>query len=182
MTSNIGKQVLNLIDKPFPRNHKFYKIFNRNTVKVSYGCMPNVAASISSHNKKILNEKSALVVGGCNCSGAICPLEGKCLTRNLLYEAEITADINNYQEKLYKGVTEPEWKKRFDNHKKSFADKNYCDDTEHSKEVWKIKQKRRNFSIKWKILKQHPAYDPVSKRCVLSVSYTHLTLPTKRIV
>ena len=57
-------------------------------------------------------------------------------------------------------------KKRFGNHKKSFEGKKYCDDTEFSKEVWKIKQKRRNFSIKWKILKQHPAYDPVSKRCV----------------
>ena len=167
VTSNIGKQFLNLLDKHFPRNHRFYKIFNRNTVKVSYGCMPNVAASISSHNKNILNEKSALALGGCNCSGDICPLDGKCLTGNLLYEAEITADINNYGEKLYKGVTEPEWKKRFGNHKKSFEDKKYSDDTELSKEVWRIKKKRRNFSVKWRILKQHRAYDPVSRRCVL---------------
>ena len=129
--------------------------------------MPNVAASISSHNKNILNEKSALALGGCNCSGDICPLDGKCLTGNLLYEAEITADINNYGEKLYKGVTEPEWKKRFGNHKKSFEDKKYSDDTELSKEVWRIKKKRRNFSVKWRILKQHRAYDPVSRRCVL---------------
>ena len=66
-----------------------------------------------------------------------------------------------------KGVTEPEWKKRLGNHKKSFEDKKYSDDTELSKEVWRIKKKRRNFSVKWRILKQHRAYDPVSRRCVL---------------
>ena len=30
-----------------------FKIFNRNTVKVSYSCMPNVAAIIKGHNSQI---------------------------------------------------------------------------------------------------------------------------------
>ncbi len=34
--------VLHVIDKHFPPNHKLHKIFNRNTVKVSYSCMNNV--------------------------------------------------------------------------------------------------------------------------------------------
>ena len=39
--NNIGKQFLTLIDKCFPPNHPLHKILNRNTVKISYSCMPN---------------------------------------------------------------------------------------------------------------------------------------------
>ncbi len=34
-------------------NHKLHKIFNRNTVKVSYSCMNNVNSKISKHNTRI---------------------------------------------------------------------------------------------------------------------------------
>ena len=34
--TNIGKMFLKLIDKHFPNSNKFHKIFNRNSVKVSY--------------------------------------------------------------------------------------------------------------------------------------------------
>ena len=36
VSTNIGKRFLNLIDRHFPKTHKLYKIFNRNTVKLSY--------------------------------------------------------------------------------------------------------------------------------------------------
>ena len=34
--TNIGKTFLRQLQKHFPKNHKFHKIFNKNTVKVSY--------------------------------------------------------------------------------------------------------------------------------------------------
>ena len=37
--TNIGKTFLKLVKKHFPRGHKLYKIFNRNTLKLSYSCM-----------------------------------------------------------------------------------------------------------------------------------------------
>ena len=37
--------------------HKLHQIFNRNNVKVSYSCLPNVSNIIQSHNKKILSNK-----------------------------------------------------------------------------------------------------------------------------
>jgi hypothetical protein len=37
--TNVGKIFLNLIDKHFPPSSCFHKIFNRNSVKVSYSCM-----------------------------------------------------------------------------------------------------------------------------------------------
>ncbi len=40
--TNIGKEFLHLLDIHFPRHDPLHKIFNRNTVKVSYGCMPNM--------------------------------------------------------------------------------------------------------------------------------------------
>jgi len=40
--SRIGREFLRLIDECFPAGHKLRKIFNRNTLKLSYSCMPNV--------------------------------------------------------------------------------------------------------------------------------------------
>ena len=55
VATKVGIYFLNLIDKHFPRDRKFHKIFNRNNIKVNYSCMPNVKSAINSHNKKILN-------------------------------------------------------------------------------------------------------------------------------
>ena len=55
--SNIAWDFLRLINKHFPKTNQLHKIFNRNTVKVSYSCMGNIKCSISRHNKHILNNK-----------------------------------------------------------------------------------------------------------------------------
>ena len=135
VATNIGKKFLGLLDKHFPRNHKFYKIFNRNTVKVSYGCMPNVAAAISSHNKAITGKKEALEIGDCNCSQDDCPLDGHCLSKNVFYEAIVTSDIENYGEKLYKGITATTWIERYRNHIKSFSHEKHEKERELSKKI-----------------------------------------------
>ena len=36
--------------------HKYQKIFNRNTIKISYSRMPNIKSKISAHNTKTLNK------------------------------------------------------------------------------------------------------------------------------
>ena len=43
---NIGKNFLNLLVKHFPANNKMHKIFNKNTVKVSYSFMKNMDSII----------------------------------------------------------------------------------------------------------------------------------------
>ena len=57
VTTNIGKKFLNLIDESFPPGNPLRKIFNRQTVKVSYSTTPNMAQIISGKNKKILQEE-----------------------------------------------------------------------------------------------------------------------------
>ena len=56
VATNIGKNVLLLLDKNFPKAHKLNKVLNRNNVKMSYSSMPNFDSIINSHNEKILNE------------------------------------------------------------------------------------------------------------------------------
>ena len=53
--SNIGKRFLTIIDQHFPKHHPLHKICNRNTLKLSYSCMDNMAKITKAHNNKIIN-------------------------------------------------------------------------------------------------------------------------------
>ena len=88
--TNVGKIFLNLIDKHF-KNSKLAKIFNRNTVKISYSCMPNIKQIIKGQNAKLTGTKDneANQPPTCNCRGT-CPIDKKCLTPNIIYMAEVT--------------------------------------------------------------------------------------------
>ena len=52
--TKIGKFFLQLIKKHFPKEHKFHKIFNRNTLKLTYSCMLNIKTKINARNREIL--------------------------------------------------------------------------------------------------------------------------------
>ena len=70
---------LHLLDKHFSRNHKYYKIFNRNDVKISYSCIDNIKNIISSHNKAITDFCNEINGKTCNCRNkSRCPLDNKC--------------------------------------------------------------------------------------------------------
>ena len=53
VSTNIGRVFQNLLDKHFHKEHKFNKIFIRNSVKVSYSCTRNIEHIIKNHNRKI---------------------------------------------------------------------------------------------------------------------------------
>ena len=89
VTTNVAKRFLNLVDRYFPKTNTLHKIFNRNTVKVSYSCTENMAKVIKSHNKKaaMSNEKS---VAACNCRNkGDCPLDGLCQTNDIIYKCVV---------------------------------------------------------------------------------------------
>ena len=48
--TNVGKLFSTLLQKHFPRYHKYYKLFDKNNVKTSYSHMPNMKSY--SHNRK----------------------------------------------------------------------------------------------------------------------------------
>ena len=49
--TKVGAKFLELVRTSFPPSHPLHKIFNRNTLKVSYSCMPNFSQVISSQLK-----------------------------------------------------------------------------------------------------------------------------------
>ena len=171
VSTNVAKYFLGLIDKHFPANHKFRKLFNRNNLKVSYSCMSNMKSIVNSHNRAITTEETLNNKRSCNCTDKTnCPLNGNCLAENSLYAGILTSNLPNYGEKEYSGVTALPWKSRHANHKTSFHIRKYINSTELSKEVWKIKDKGGDPTIRWRIIKHHAAYNPVSKRCNLCLS------------
>ena len=64
--TNIGRTFLNILDKEFPKGHPLHKIFNRNTVKVSYSCMTNLKQNTDGHNKSLLHDKKDAQTKSCN--------------------------------------------------------------------------------------------------------------------
>ena len=171
ISTNIGRYFLNLVQRHFPRQHKYYKIFNKNNVKVSYSCMPNVKAAINGHNKKLLTPQHANTSRTCNCvNKETCPLNQNCLAKSIIYEATISSDIPNYTEKKYIGLCESTFKKRFANHKSSFNHERYKNSTSLSVELWKVKEANGTPSVSWRIFKNAKAYTPESKRCLLCLN------------
>ena len=49
---------LRIVKESFTPGHPLRKIFNRNTLKVSYSCMPNLERKIGAHNKSSLANNS----------------------------------------------------------------------------------------------------------------------------
>ena len=92
--STIGKTSLKLIKKHFPRDHKLHKIFNRNTLKLSYSCMSSMSRVIKQHNYKVLSTTKS-VDRLCNCrNNDNYPLDGKCLQTRLCLQIHIVYKAN----------------------------------------------------------------------------------------
>ena len=87
VSTNIGRTFLKLLDAEFTEEHVLHKIFNRNTVKISYSCMPNLKQNIDGHNKSILHDK-IVPPRSCNCRVKTeCPMSGKYLKESVVYIA-----------------------------------------------------------------------------------------------
>ena len=86
VTSNIGRDFLNLKSKDFPSQSPLDKIFNWNNIKVSYSYTSNVSQIIKGHNKKIETiHSNTQPKKQCNCRDKkTCPLLGNCLHKNVV--------------------------------------------------------------------------------------------------
>ena len=165
--TNIGKEFLKLVDKHFPPKHKCRSLFNRNNLKISYCCMPNIENIIKGHNCKILKDPP-IVQRTCNCRNKInCPLNGNCLKSCIVYQAEVVCEN---QSRVYYGSCHGSFKERFNNHKKSFKNRKYSDETKLSQYIWSLNDKNKQFEIAWSILKKCSPYKTGSRRCDLCLS------------
>ena len=146
--TNVGKLFMRLIDKHFPSHHKFHKLFNRNNVKLSYSCMPNMKNVIQKHNSKIMEDPIPTNNKTCSCrQKSDCPLNQKCLSECLVYNAV----VNTSTTKNYFGTCEKSFKERYNNHTSSFRDESRQKSTELSNYIWKLKENGENHSVDWLI-------------------------------
>ena len=164
--NNIGKEFLIAINECFPVGHVLRKICNRNTLKLSYSCMPNIKNKIDSHNKRKLSDSAIEPGKPCNCRNKDnCPLNGECREKNIIYQATVAAENNRTE--TYIGLTSTEFKTRYNNHNSSFRESKNRYQTELSKHIWKLKDSNINYQIKWKIIGKAKPYCNTTKRCNL---------------
>ena len=87
--------------------------------------------------------------------------------RRSVQNRERAASTSVNEDKTYLG-TAGEFKQRFYNHKKSFKNNRYSNETTLLKYTWDIKEKYNEIpSLKWPIHKRVPSYSSLSKRCLL---------------
>ena len=135
--TNIGELLFKMLKKQFPKSNPLAKVFSKNTIKISYSCTRNMKSIISSHNKQILTPKNKQV--GCNCRiKNSCPLDNKCLTSQLIYQADVTNNLDD-EYKDFLGLAETTFKERYSNQKSSFKIENSKSSTELSKYVWSLR-------------------------------------------
>ena len=104
--TNIGKIFFKLINKHFPNHHRLHKIFNLNTIKLSYSC--NMSSFIKQHNRNILSSPPNSEKHSCNCRNKDnCPLAGNCLKTCIVYRADV---IKPNETHVYYGASNGEFK------------------------------------------------------------------------
>ena len=80
------------------------------------------------------------------------PLDKKCLTPKVIYQADFTSDTDDTY-KYYLGLAERSFKDRYNNHKPSFHNDQPKNSTELSKYVWSLIYENKTPTINWKIIK-----------------------------
>ena len=162
----MGALFLKIRESCFPPSNPLHKIFNRNTVKVSYRTMPNMKQIISMHNAQIAKGQEPQPLAGCNCRGgkANCPLNGACLTEGLVYQANVTRGDTNASE-FYTGGTEQPFKKRYYGHAYDMRHMKQRNSTSLSKYIWELKDQGVNYILEWSIIARGKGFNPTTRSC-----------------
>ena len=135
-----------MLKKHFPKVNPLSKIFNKNTIKITYSCTRNMKSIISSHNKQILTPKNKQLRCNCRVMNS-CPLGNKCLTSQLIYQADLKNSLDD-EYKYYVKLAETTFKERYGYHKSLFKTEIGKNSTGLSKYVWSLRDNNKIPSIK----------------------------------
>lgn len=164
VATKVGKKFKNLIKQHFPKENPLSKIFNKNSINLSYSCLPNMEQIINIHNRKIMEGTKKEEDQPCNCRNE-CPTKGVgCRRKNVVYEATVTSEQDC---KVYVGLTSSEFKKRYANHKTDFKYEKKKNSTALASHVWDIKKKDKQYEIEWKIIDATSELKNGQKQCRL---------------
>ena len=183
--TNIGRIFLNLIEKHFPPGNILHKIFNKNTIKISYSCMDNFEKIIKKHNSKIIRKHSKNIKvdkKSCNCRDKKnCPIPNNCTASCVVYQATVSTIENTEIEKHYIGISKNPIKSRIKNHCANFNNETEKKLTSLSTFVWELKKQNYTPRVKWKIIKRAPVCATLNAPCHLCIAerIAILTFPHK---
>ena len=164
MKTRIGREFLRIIDISFPVGNALHGKLNRHNLKLSYSTCPNMKTHISRHNNQILNRGRAEEDKRCDCTQFECPMNGRCGRSNVVYQATVTSDDGDVQH--YVGVAAL-FKARYRGHRLSINNPDYKNATTLSKHIWKLKEEKINFNLKWRYIDRGSIWNPITKRCNL---------------
>ncbi len=108
-----------------------------------------------------------------------CPLEGQCLADSLVYQATISCKENGSKKFRYIGITEGNFKTRYNNHTASFRNRSNMSKTELSKKFWELKDKGKTPQISWEILKTVNKYKCGQEICNLCLTEKLLIIKSR---
>ena len=100
----------------------------------------------------------------------MCPLEGRCLTKGVVYQASVTSIEKPNPTKFYIGCTKTDFKTRFTNHKHSFSNIKLRNTTTLSGYVWDLKDQGLTPVIGWDILRKANICRSLNDPCFLCLN------------
>jgi hypothetical protein len=169
--TKFGRIFRELVEKHFTPDHALCKIFNKNTLKISYSCLPNMKSVLDAHNRGIIDNNNGSGTNidsrNCNCRRAQdCPFEGSCLSKNVIYRADVSIPSDPSKCKVYIGSTTRAVKVRCGEHK---ADCNNTSgrSTKLSKYILSLKEQNKEYNIRWKIINTSNQSTPSVRFCTL---------------
>ena len=109
-----------------------------------------MSSIISAHKCSTLNPSKTSF--GCNCRNRnMCPLLNKCFTSNIVYQADITNNVDD-KRRVYLGLSETPFKDRYHKHVRHFNNEIHYNRTELSKYVYDLKRNNKEPYITWTIV------------------------------
>ena len=178
LKTNLGKKFLALIDKHFKKNTFLGKLFNRNTVKLSYSCTKNIKSIITSHNNKLINPVERGNDRMCNCVGFQCPVNGECLKSDLVYSCKVES-ANEVRE--YIGSTKNSFKVRWNAHNLDARFISKRTKTTLADYIWSLKEKNIVYSQSWKVELSTKVYCPEIGVCGTCLSEKYWLLKNHKV-
>ena len=162
----MGRKFLNIVKECFKTDIPLKKIFNKNTLKRDYSCMPNLERKINTHNKSLLQKHTSTPEKPWKCqSQPNCPLNERCLvTTNIIYQ--VTVECENNKE-TYIGFTSNQFKSHHRNHTVSFRDTRKRSATKLNKHIWTLKDSDKDFMLSWKVIAHVNLYSNTSKQVLV---------------
>ena len=134
-------------------------------------------ALIASHNARVLKGKENPAYG-CNCREGedSCPLDGRCQTPSLVYEAKVESSEGI---RSYIGQTAITFKLRWNNHRQSFTTAYKKHSTSLSSHIWQLKKNNTDYDISWSTKSMAKPMQRGGKSCNLCLTEKSMIASSK---